>query len=85
MDFILYATVSLVLRTLPGTWDFSKVCGMNQEVNGKGSNKEKASCLRTHVLQGHFGLRYILKQMGLGKVKLLFKLIDSTVQYQTSI
>ena len=83
MDFILYATVSLVLRILPGT--FSKVCGMNQEVNGKGSNKEKALCLRTHVLQGHFGLRYILKQMSLGKVKLFFKLIDSTVQYQTSI
>lgn len=41
MDFILYATVSSVLRTLPGTWDFSEVCGMNQEVNGKGSNKEK--------------------------------------------
>lgn len=66
MDFILY--VSSVLRTLPGTWDFSKVCGVNQEVNGKGSNKEKALHMRAHVLQGHFGLRCILKQMGLGKV-----------------
>lgn len=81
MDFILY--VSSVLRTLPGTWDLSKICGMNQEVNGKGSNKEKALCVRARVHA--FWLKMHLEANGPCQSELFFKLVDSTIQYQTSV
>lgn len=81
MDFILY--VSSVLRTLPGTWDFSKVCGMNQEVNGKGSNK--GFIYEGPCPSGAFWLKMHLEANGPCQSELFFKLVDSTIQYQTSV